>query len=104
MHGIDQDNLDKEEITKRLIYEEFFLNQIKVESRKKYLKSKRSEAVVISEELLHKITSDLPYQLTTDQHIVLNDILNDFKSGTQMMRIVQGDVGCGKTTVALISH
>ena len=45
----------------------------------------------------------LPYKLTEDQKKVLIEINNDLKSDTRMFRIIQGDVGSGKTIVALLT-
>jgi ATP-dependent DNA helicase RecG len=45
----------------------------------------------------------LPFKLTNDQIKALQDIMNDFNSGIPMNRLLQGDVGSGKTIVALIA-
>ena len=50
-----------------------------------------------------KWISDLPFELTKDQLSSIDDILYDLKSTNVMFRLVQGDVGCGKTIVAQIS-
>ena len=47
--------------------------------------------------------SNLPFELTKDQLSSIDDILYDLKSTNVMFRLVQGDVGCGKTIVAQIS-
>lgn len=103
MHGINTDTADLIEIKNRLIFEEFFVNQLKIESRKKFLKTKVSAVIAPTELQIKEAKNTLPYQLTDDQNKALSDILFDFKSGSQMMRILQGDVGCGKTSVAAIA-
>ncbi|PKM48297.1 MAG: ATP-dependent DNA helicase RecG, partial [Firmicutes bacterium HGW-Firmicutes-6] len=51
---------------------------------------------------LEPFISSLPYDLTTSQRSVINDMIADFKSGQVMNRLVQGDVGSGKTVIAVI--
>ena len=94
-----KDNYEKAK--NRLIYEEFFNEQIKLLARKNLVEEKKGLPIKVEEETRHKIYSVFPYQLTEDQKKTLNDIEEDFKSGHQMMRMVQGDVGSGKTSVAL---
>lgn len=52
---------------------------------------------------LKSFISSLPYDLTTSQQLVIDDILADLKTGQVMNRLVQGDVGSGKTVIAVIS-
>jgi ATP-dependent DNA helicase RecG len=87
----------------RIIYEEFFLTQLKIVARK--LKNKKLEGPIIevSDEEMHEYCALLPYKLTTDQNKVIEHIKNDFVSKHPMMRMLQGDVGCGKTSVAIIA-
>ncbi|MFG1515840.1 hypothetical protein ABMA71_14585, partial [Halobacteriovorax sp. ZH3_bin.1] len=88
---------------RRIIYEEFIYDQLKIKLRK----NKRSElsrrSLKISSDQIHKAKSLYPYELTIDQNKALNDIVNDFEGTTPAMRLIQGDVGCGKTTVAVAS-
>lgn len=49
------------------------------------------------------LINNLPFQLTEEQNKVLKEILNDLSSPKQMYRLLQGDVGCGKTIVAFIA-
>ena len=69
-------------------------------ARKKIKKKKRSK--IFYEKTSQKITKILPFDLTKSQKKVLEEINTDLKSTTRMFRIVQGDVGSGKTIVALL--
>ncbi|EQC43349.1 ATP-dependent DNA helicase RecG [Bacteriovorax sp. Seq25_V] len=88
---------------KRLKYEEFFLDQVKVSLRKKSRSTQEGIIISPNSSKVDELLNIYPYPLTEDQLNSVNDIINDFKSGKPMMRLVQGDVGCGKTTVAVIA-
>lgn len=105
LHGrgesIESSKLD--EAKKRIICDEFLIDQLKMSARK--IKNNKLQAPKLSSNKLKldEYKNLFPYQLTTDQEKSLDDIINDFTSGHPMMRMLQGDVGCGKTTVAIIS-
>ncbi|MDY2987203.1 MAG: ATP-dependent DNA helicase RecG [Peptoniphilus sp.] len=86
----------------RLAYEEFLSFQIKILSQKIY-----SEEIEIKPYKIDKRVTDfinsLSFKLTDGQKEALDEIFNDFKSGKKMNRLLQGDVGSGKTIVAIIS-
>lgn len=88
---------------KRLIYEEFFEDQLKIHLRRKYFKKPKAKRYEVSEDVYQSFANLYPYELTNDQTQTLQDIRRDFVSEHPMMRLVQGDVGCGKTTVAMIA-
>lgn len=87
----------------RLIYEEFFLDQVKISMRKEERSKLHGVQIPLSLDDISYFEHFFPYQLTEDQALTLKDIYKDFISGQPMMRMVQGDVGCGKTTVAMIA-
>lgn len=87
----------------RLIYEEFFIDQIKINLRRKFFKKPKTKKISITEPMLKSFASLYPYELTVDQSKALNDVRRDLASEHPMMRLIQGDVGCGKTTVAMIA-
>jgi len=87
----------------RLIYEEFFYEQLKIFLRRKDHQGIPGIKINITAKEIEFFSQYLPFSLTTDQSKVLTDISNDFNSGKMMMRLIQGDVGCGKTAIALIS-
>lgn len=108
LHGLNHqgDSWDKEledQCKMRLIYEELFYDQIKVHLRRKEHKKPHIEPMTGLKEALSPLLSKLPYELTVDQAKAMDDICEDFESTHPMMRLVQGDVGCGKTTIALLS-
>ena len=88
---------------KRLIYEEFFEDQIKIFLRRQYLKKPQAKSYSIDEKTFETFCARYPYQLTTDQLNTMSDVRNDLNGPHPMMRLVQGDVGCGKTTIAMIA-
>jgi ATP-dependent DNA helicase RecG len=105
LHGLEgMQSSDVIELAKeRLIYEEFFEDQLKVLARRMTMKSKDSPFLTTDSNKIEKLKGHFPYILTEDQSRTIEEVIKDFKSGHPMMRIVQGDVGCGKTTVAIIA-
>lgn len=93
----------KNKAEERLIYEEFLSDQLKIKTRRKFIKRKDAPVFTIGEEEEKKLIHSLPFQLTDDQLKVFEDVKKDLKSGHPMMRMVQGDVGCGKTIVAYLA-
>lgn len=87
-----------------LKYEEFLRFQTKLQfSRKENLGIDFGRIKVFDRRLIEKWKKQLPFQLTTSQDNVLNDILNDLQSSKRMYRLLQGDVGSGKTVVAALA-
>jgi ATP-dependent DNA helicase RecG len=87
----------------RLIYEEFFEDQIKIYLRRQYFKKPQSPAYSVNDQTFHEFCSRYSYKLTVDQLKTLTDVRTDLNMPHPMMRLVQGDVGCGKTTIAMIA-
>ena len=85
----------------RLIYEEFFREQVKLILRRNQQHSLQSAP--FEEVDWQKHTHYFPYELTPDQSETMIDVAEDLKSGHPMMRLIQGDVGSGKTTIAFLS-
>ena len=86
------------EARKRLSFEEMFVWQCTMTYTK--LKRKQHCAPLIKSDALCEFTSSLPFGLTNAQKRVIDEALCDMRSGMPMNRLVQGDVGCGKTAVA----
>ncbi len=98
----NQDALQK--ATYRLKFEELFLLQLAL-LKQKYVRSHGSRGILMSKvgDAFNKCYEALPFPLTGAQKRVIKEIREDMKSGHQMNRLLQGDVGSGKTMVAVLS-
>ena len=84
---------------RRFVFEELMILQLALLSRKS--DNKMSEGIVFEDtECVKDFTSSLPFPLTGAQQRTLDEIFSDINSGKMMNRLVQGDVGSGKTAVA----
>jgi len=89
---------------RRLIFEEFFWLALGLAvKRGKRLKESKAARVQIDEGIKRRIASVLPFKLTEAQRRVVKEIFRDLRSAAPMNRLLQGDVGSGKTIVALIA-
>ncbi len=86
-----------------LKYEELFLFMLKMNYLKKNRILEKGIERKVSKEDILKFISQLPFQLTADQLECVDQILKDMNSPMVMKRLIQGDVGSGKTIVAIIS-
>jgi ATP-dependent DNA helicase RecG len=86
-----------------LAYEELFYFEIAVLRRKRALAAERPRKRTLAHGLRDALISRLPFTLTADQAAVTREIEADLASAVPMARLLQGDVGCGKTLVALLS-
>ena len=89
---------------RRLKFEELFFLQLSL-LKQKYVQSRGSVGLSLSKvgAAFNACYNALPYELTGAQKRVIREIHNDMKSGHQMNRLLQGDVGSGKTMVAVLS-
>ena len=89
---------------RRLVFDEFFYLQLGFLQRRQALKRQETSAALApTGQLIDRFHQLLPFELTHAQKRVINDILNDLQSSTPMNRLVQGDVGSGKTVVAVLA-
>ena len=95
-------NLDRARFS--LVFEELFLVQLKlIRLREMTSKNTSSYALKVhTDGLVQQFIKSLPFELTSGQKQAVNEILNDMDSGSPMQRLLQGDVGSGKTVVATI--
>lgn len=84
----------------RLAFDEIFLLQLGVLQQKKNWVSQPSRKYIISEDAIRSFVASLPFSLTNAQNKVINQVINDLASGSPMNRLLQGDVGSGKTIIA----
>jgi ATP-dependent DNA helicase RecG len=89
----------------RLIYEEFFKFEYQVLAQRMNLQKESGHSLETKalQNSLAKLLPKLPYELTAGQKQALFDMVQDFVSGHPMNRLLQGDVGAGKTAIALLS-
>ena len=89
---------------RRLIFEEFFLFQLGLVLRKRAAEADRKpRSVVITDSVRDAARRVLPFKLTGDQKKVIAEIVKDMERPQPMNRLLQGDVGSGKTIVALMA-
>ncbi|GHH96522.1 ATP-dependent DNA helicase RecG [Neobacillus kokaensis] len=99
-----QNQEDVKQARRRFVYEEFLLFQLKMQGLRKF---EREQSPGISQPYdhpkLNEFISSLPFPLTNAQKRVVNEVLKDMSSPYRMNRLLQGDVGSGKTVVAAIA-
>ncbi len=86
----------------RLVFEEFLIFQLAIFRLKKDDKISKGVPIEINKEI-YRFIEELPFKLTDGQNKVLDEIFKDMTSDTRMNRLLQGDVGSGKTIVAIIA-
>ncbi len=88
---------------KRLVFDEFFLFILAIRSLKEKREDAHSAWVIKLSPEVKKLEKKLPYKLTNAQKTVLSEIEWDLSSGKVMNRLIQGDVGSGKTILAIMA-
>ncbi len=102
--GAGRDFLDyKSPYHQRIIFEEFFWLELLLAAKKQGIKKEKSPAMVKECGLCEKLKNTLPFELTPAQLEAIREIRQDLSHPHPMHRMVQGDVGSGKTLVALMS-
>lgn len=94
---------EKDEATRTLAYEELFYFQLGIATRIRQRRGQHIERTPVSDTLEKRLLERLPFRLTDDQRGALDEIKRDMDSPQPMARLLQGDVGSGKTIVALIA-
>ena len=103
--------IHKEEITKvkdtkyfrRLVFDEIFANFLLSSDIRSKIKKIKKKKKILDSKYQDKIINNLKFKLTVDQISALKNINKDMESKQKMFRLLQGDVGSGKTIVAVIS-
>ena len=87
----------------KLIYEELFIYMFKINYLKEINKKVEGIPKTFDMHLVEDFLNNLSFRLTTDQETAIKDILHDMQSKSRMNRLVLGDVGSGKTVVAIVA-
>ena len=85
---------------RRLAFEELLTHQIVMRRLRQTARVDAATALLDPQGLARRFVAGLPYALTASQQRALDEVREDLRRATPMMRLVQGDVGCGKTVVA----
>ena len=101
---VDALNSGRASAQQRLIFEEFFLFQAGLVMRKRrHAADKKARAAVVDDRIRESARRALPFRLTAGQRQALKEIVDDMQRPEPMNRLLQGDVGAGKTVVALLA-
>ena len=87
----------------RLAYDEILANQLHLAMLRRNMQHQSGANITGTGKLTGPLIASLPFTLTQGQQDVLQDIFTDMQSGKRMGRLLQGDVGSGKTIIALIA-
>jgi ATP-dependent DNA helicase RecG len=88
---------------RRLVFDHFFTFMLGVALRKRNRRRLIGPVFSISENLTSRLKDFFPFEMTGGQARAIADIVSDVRSGRSMNRLLQGDVGCGKTAVAAVA-
>lgn len=88
---------------RRLVFDEFFYLQLGLLKRRENQKKETGASLTPSGKLLQQFYEILPFELTGAQQRVISEIMKDLQSSEPMNRLVQGDVGAGKTVIAVVA-
>ncbi len=88
---------------KRLVFDEFFLFLISIRRLKEKRGEQKSSFLIRPSEEARRLKASLPYALTQAQERALGEVEKDLGSGLAMNRLIQGDVGSGKTIIAILA-
>lgn len=98
------DNAAKDAARRRLVFDEFFYLQLGFLKRRQILRHTQASAILApTGQIIEQFYQVLPFKLTNAQERVINDILNDLQKPEPMNRLIQGDVGSGKTVVGVVT-
>jgi ATP-dependent DNA helicase RecG len=87
----------------RFIVEELAAHRLALLQRRQQIRSRKTPAIGLDDGMRDKLTRALPFELTGAQRRVLDEVMRDLAAGKPMIRLVQGDVGSGKTVVAALA-
>lgn len=100
----NEEQLDAHDLNRqRLAYDELLANQIALELVRASMRRKKGRAFLSDSSVETNVENALPFKLTAAQKSALAEIFKDMQSPYRMLRLLQGDVGSGKTAVALMA-
>ena len=106
--AISQIHFPKDEVSmrsarERLVFDEFFTFQLAVWKLRGHIEQEKNECVIVADDSCQALIDSLPYELTGAQKRTWKEIEADLAGSGVMHRLIQGDVGSGKTIVALLA-
>ena len=102
LHGTDDAKNVKSRSYRRLVFDEICANFLTLSANRKRIKKEKTPKI-FKNTISSKILKELPFKLTKSQEIALDEINLDLKNHNRMFRILQGDVGSGKTIVSFLT-
>jgi ATP-dependent DNA helicase RecG len=102
LHASKESNNNKSKSYRRLVFDELCANFLTLSENRKRIKKKKYPKI-FNTKYSEKVIKSLPFKLTNSQKNVLHQINSDLFSNDRMFRIIQGDVGSGKTIVSFLS-
>ncbi|MDP3917827.1 MAG: ATP-dependent DNA helicase RecG [Candidatus Woesebacteria bacterium] len=93
---------DSHKAKERLAFNEFYNLLVEAKERRKKSEKKKSISLKIDHTAINSFVKSLPFKLTSSQNKVIAEIMSDLKNKNSMNRLLQGDVGSGKTVVSAI--
>ena len=103
IHNLSKSDVKNNRYLRRLALDEILSNLIVLSKNRKKFKKIIKESKIFNNSLSNKILNNLNFKLTKNQEEVINEINDDLKSEKKMFRILQGDVGSGKTIVSFLT-
>ena len=103
IHKENFDKIKNSSFLKRLIFDEIFAHFLLSSQLRKKIKKIKKKEKIFNDDIKKNITKSLNFKLTNDQNKAIEAINKDLKSKQRMFRLIQGDVGSGKTIVSIIA-
>tara|TARA_B100001057_G_C22840419_1_gene946859 strand:+ start:44 stop:2101 length:2058 start_codon:yes stop_codon:yes gene_type:complete len=103
IHNFDNSDKINNKYIRRLALDEIISNLIVLSKNRKKFKESKKKNKLFNNFLSKKLLNQLDFKLTKNQEEIISEINNDLRSDKKMFRILQGDVGSGKTIVSLIT-
>ncbi len=103
IHADDFKNDINSNSYRRLAYDEIFAHLLVMSRNRINIKKNKKKCKIFKRKIYNKIIMDLPFKLTLSQEKTIEEIEKDLSSNKKMFRVVQGDVGSGKTIVSLLN-